>query len=82
MFPFARITVGFMEVIYMSHMTNAQIDELNMLLAEHESALIAFYKEGMDQGAKNVFKGIPMAIGIVIGVQVIEALIKRHKKQT
>ena len=37
----------------MSHMTNAQIDELNMLLAEHEAALIAFYKEGMDQGAKN-----------------------------
>ena len=65
----------------MKRMTNAQIDELNMLLVEHGAALTAFYKEGMDRGAKNVIKGIPIGIGIVIGVQVIGAIIKRYKKQ-
>ncbi len=64
----------------MKRMTNAQIDELNMLLVEHGAALTAFYKEGMDQGARNVIKGIPIGIGIVIGVQVIGAIIKRYKK--
>ena len=38
----------------MKYMTNAQIDELNLLLEQHGAALTAFYNEGMKQGAKNV----------------------------
>ena len=38
----------------MKYMTNAQIDELNLLLDKHGAALTAFYNEGMRQGAKNV----------------------------
>ena len=42
----------------MKYMTNAQIDELNLLLDKHGAALTAFYNEGMRQGAKNVIHGM------------------------
>lgn len=36
----------------MKYMTNAQIDELNLLLDKHGAALTAFYNEGMRQGSQ------------------------------
>lgn len=33
----------------MKYMTNAQIDELNLLLDKHGAALTAFYNEGIDR---------------------------------
>lgn len=65
----------------MKYMTNAQIDELNMLLDKHGAALTAFYKEGMAQGAKNVITGAVIGTGLVIGVYVIGAIIRKHKEK-
>lgn len=65
----------------MKYMTNAQIDELNLLLDKHGAALTAFYNEGMRQGAKNVIHGMMVGAAIIAGVQITRAIIRAHKQK-
>ena len=66
----------------MKRMTNAQIDEINMLLKHHGEALTAFYDEaisyGMNLGAKGVVKGSLIAFSVIAGIEIIR-VIKNHK---
>ena len=64
----------------MKYMTNAQIDELNLLLDKHGAALTAFYNEGMRQGAKNVIHGMMIGAAIIAGVQITRAIITQAKE--
>ncbi len=66
----------------MKYMTNAQIDELNLLLEQHGAALTAFYNEGMKQGAKNVIHGMMIGAVIIAGVQIARSIIRARKNQT
>ena len=61
----------------MKYMTNAQIDELNLLLDKHGAALTAFY----NQGAKNVIHGMMIGAAIIAGVQITRAIIRAHKQK-
>jgi len=67
----------------MKRMTNAQIDEINMLLKCHGEALTAFYDEaisyGMNLGAKSVAKGSLIAFSIIASIKII-GIIKNHKQ--
>lgn len=67
----------------MKHMTNAQIDEINMLLKYHGDALTAFYDEGisfgMMLGARAVVKGGLIACPVIAGIEIIKFL-KNHKR--
>ena len=65
----------------MKYMTNAQIDELNLLLDKHGADLTAFYNEGMRQGAKNVIHGMMIGAAIIAGVQITRAIIRAHKQK-
>lgn len=67
----------------MKRMTNAQIDEINMLLKYHGEALTAFYDEaisyGMNLGVKGVAKGSLIAFSVIVGIEIIK-IIKNHKQ--
>lgn len=67
----------------MKRMTNAQIDEINMLLKYHGEALTAFYDEaisyGMSLGVKGVAKGSLIAFSVIAGVEIIK-IIKNYKQ--
>ena len=65
----------------MKYMTNAQIDELNLLLDKHGAALTAFYNEGMRQGAKNVIHGMMIGAAIIAGVQITRAITVSYTKE-
>lgn len=67
----------------MKRMTNAQIDEINMLLKYHSDALTAFYDEaisyGMDLGARAVIKGGLIVFSVFVGIEVIKVIKKRRQ---
>jgi len=63
----------------MKHLTNAQIDEINMLLKDHGEALTAFYDEGMAYGARNAVIGMFIGATIYLSIEVIR-YVKKHEK--
>jgi len=63
----------------MKHLTNAQIDEINMLLKDHGEALTAFYDEIMARSARNAVIGILIGATIYLSIEVIR-YVKKHEK--
>lgn len=67
----------------MKQMTNAQIDEINRLLADHREALTAFWDEafyyGMRSGYKWVLCGAAIAV-VAMGVGETVIRIKNKRK--
>lgn len=68
-------------------MTNAQVDEVNKLLADHGNALTAFYDEGVRYGMhldyKQVLCGAMIAIvtmGVIETVKIIKIKRKVEKE--
>lgn len=63
----------------MKHMTNEQIEEINMLLETHGKAMTAFYDEGMSRGAANVLQGMMVGFLILVGVELVKGCIRIRK---
>lgn len=66
-------------------MTNAQIDEVNKLLADHGNALTAFYDEGirygMRLGYKQVLCGAVLAVVAMGAVEVVKIIKIKRKTE-
>lgn len=66
-------------------MTNAQIDEVNKLLADHGNALTAFYDEGirygMSLGYKQVLCGAVFAVVAMGAIEVVKIIKIKRKTE-
>lgn len=67
----------------MKQMTNAQIDEINRLLADHGDALTAFYDEGVRYGMRLGYKWVlcgALTAATVMGAGEVIKFIKIKRK--